>query len=1178
AEKEGQTPYHFTMTVYQDADQKNPIKETYFSTDIPVERNHLTTVIGNFLTTATEIEVRIDDNFAGEIKVETEIVDEETTFAEALAKAATQENAIIELTKDVEWATGASHGSTPFIAADAITKTLTIEGNGRNLVATGAGVGPIRMANDGKLIFRDVVFVDNTKSYAESSWEFLYLEFADNLEFYNCTFEGNIAIQNEDDKDDVVLFDNCVFLNTAYPAASTSEYSVWVSDGDVTFTNCKFSGNRGIKAHEDYGSEIASILVDNCEFNSLAKKPGVVLGTLNAETAVAVKNSTFTNCQAGDQGLYVYESDTDVTTFDFTLENNTIAFENVESTKTITLKGNEGSTYLFNNVSVESESGAAVAIEGDVTLNLTGEINLKGAKDGIAVADGGKLTIDGVVATRATNATLNVLPTDGFGIGGTMADVTIKNVKIDYICGTPVQPLFENDAKYGKDEPEGYSAIGGQTITLEGVEIVKAEGGSKAAAIGNRYHNSTNITIKNSTLGDIFGGNASAAIGSSRYSSNISATNKQSTYIRIENSTIANAVGGQFGAGIGSGYDTHCAANDTNAINDIVIIKSTITAQGGKHAAGIGTGYHAAALTGSIDAESTINASSGEKFYKDSYTKAQDIGYGVVDPAREFAGANVTFTVNGKTIVNPLYAELYRVNDGAYFDEANKTYYITNAAGLKWVASEVNATTPYTPTIFDEATVKLTNDIDLNNEEWIPIGDDRSQRTEWHGVFDGQNYTVYNVKITKKTDRNDDDKSSYGLFGNVQGTVKNLTVSNVSISGAPKFIGALVGRLNDGLIENCHVKNSSVTCNNWTIGGIIGQWNNGKISGCSIENSAIEGYAGVGAIAGLALNKGERTMENCSVKSCTINKNGSFGGIYDSMFGTILGAVYSGELTVNINGCTTENTKIDGVMSSVIFGYASEGDKVYVDGVCYTPTKVDTSDALTEALANGDSVVLENDIQTEAATTAPYGNKYAYKLDGGVLDGNGHELYMECYGDDYGIMTSGGTVKNLTIKEACRAIMIMYPTQDIILDNVNIGGDGVLYPINTGEAGSDGVNLIVTNSTLAGWVSYSNIESASFTNVEFKQGTYYNNIYGRVLKPYVNTTLTECAFMEHMNLDLSGLTLGHKVTIKSCTVNGQAVTASVFTVPSTDAQYDTELFTVDLPSWASSVTDCVVFE
>ena len=58
-----QDAYHFVMEV---CDAKGePIKVTEFATDIPVQRNFLTTVIGNVLTTATDIEVRIDDNFAG---------------------------------------------------------------------------------------------------------------------------------------------------------------------------------------------------------------------------------------------------------------------------------------------------------------------------------------------------------------------------------------------------------------------------------------------------------------------------------------------------------------------------------------------------------------------------------------------------------------------------------------------------------------------------------------------------------------------------------------------------------------------------------------------------------------------------------------------------------------------------------------------------------------------------------------------------------------------------------------------------------------------------------------------------------------------------------------------------------------------------------------------------------
>ncbi|MBO7235440.1 MAG: hypothetical protein J6V05_02515, partial [Alistipes sp.] len=57
-----QTPVQFTMTVYDKQD--NPIKTTQFNTTIPIERNHLTTIVGNVLTSATEITVTIDDNFA----------------------------------------------------------------------------------------------------------------------------------------------------------------------------------------------------------------------------------------------------------------------------------------------------------------------------------------------------------------------------------------------------------------------------------------------------------------------------------------------------------------------------------------------------------------------------------------------------------------------------------------------------------------------------------------------------------------------------------------------------------------------------------------------------------------------------------------------------------------------------------------------------------------------------------------------------------------------------------------------------------------------------------------------------------------------------------------------------------------------------------------------------------
>ena len=288
--------------------------------------------------------------------------------------------------------------------------------------------------------------------------------------------------------------------------------------------------------------------------------------------------------------------------------------------ETITLKSG---LYIFNDLTVDTTSANAVVIEenANVTIDIVGDVSLKSAGTVISVPASSTLAINGVSETRNAerNGALYVEAKNGsaigggnitiqniasltakangnhaFGIGGENANVTIDNTTIDYVCGGHIQALFVYDTKYGKSEPEGGAAIGGQKIEIKNSTITKAEGGSKAAAIGNRYWQSTEIVIKNSTLVEILGGNASAGIGGSRYSSDISADNKQISKIKIENSTV-NAVGGQAGAGIGSGYDTHCAANDTNAVNEIVIINSTVTAQGGKYAAGIGTGYHAAA-------------------------------------------------------------------------------------------------------------------------------------------------------------------------------------------------------------------------------------------------------------------------------------------------------------------------------------------------------------------------------------------------------------------------------------------------------------------------------------------------------------------------------------------------------------------------------------------------------
>ena len=306
-------------------------------------------------------------------------------------------------------------------------------------------------------------------------------------------------------------------------------------------------------------------------------------------------------------------------------------------------------------------SGAsdAIFVPAEAALTLTGWELIAVGGAGVDSSDGGSgIGGDGVITIDALKyLTAEGYGINGYGIGGDNAIVTIKDVLSVSARGGYPQPLFVNDKKYGKSEPEGAPAIGGAVIVIDNSTVTKAEGGSKAAAIGARFWQNTDIAILNkSKIVEAIGGNASAGIGGSRYSSGISSDNMQTVKIRIENSTV-NAEGGQYGAGIGSGYDTRCQANATNSVNDITIVNSTITARGGKYAAGIGTGFHAASLTGSIDADSTVDAVCGEDFYKDTYTRAQNVGYGVVDPAREYKDAVVTFTIAGTVIDTPVSNE-----------------------------------------------------------------------------------------------------------------------------------------------------------------------------------------------------------------------------------------------------------------------------------------------------------------------------------------------------------------------------------------------------------------------------------------------------------------------------------------------------------------------------------------
>ena len=107
----------------------------------------------------------------------------------------------------------------------------------------------------------------------------------------------------------------------------------------------------------------------------------------------------------------------------------------------------------------------------------------------------------------------------------------------------------------------------------------------------------------------------------------------------------------------------------------------------------------------------------------------------------------------------------------------------------------------------------LMADIDLEGEDWKPIGDAAHPFT---GEFDGNGHTIGNLTIRIPFDYTGD--PLLGLFGHVSGedaSIQNLTLTNVSLSVPSCYVmtdasvGALVGRVDSEgalpVISNCSV-------------------------------------------------------------------------------------------------------------------------------------------------------------------------------------------------------------------------------------------------------------------------------------------------------------------------------------------------------------------------------------
>ena len=209
----------------------------------------------------------------------------------------------------------------------------------------------------------------------------------------------------------------------------------------------------------------------------------------------------------------------------------------------------------------------------------------------------------------------------------------------------------------------------------------------------------------------------------------------------------------------------------------------------------------------------------------------------------------------------------------------DKTVYIYTVQDFKEFAESVNNGNTYA-----RKTVKLMASLDLNNEEWTPIG---NSTTPFKGVFDGNAQTISNLKVTANPKM-----SNVGLFGVTEdGEIRNLTVQNAEVKGRLN-VGVVAGTPYTSKYTNINVIGDIKVDGMAYVGGVGGKnayanWTNVSIvanegsyvNANSVENgSAYRTYVGgVIGFAGEGSHKFENITSNIDVIGSTVDAGGIIG-------------------------------------------------------------------------------------------------------------------------------------------------------------------------------------------------------------------------------------------------------------------------------------------------------------
>ncbi len=244
-------------------------------------------------------------------------------------------------------------------------------------------------------------------------------------------------------------------------------------------------------------------------------------------------------------------------------------------------------------------------------------------------------------------------------------------------------------------------------------------------------------------------------------------------------------------------------------------------------------------------------------------------------------------------------------------------YVVNTAAQLAWIAEQTLAGND-----FAGKEIILAADIDLESQEWIPIGDNKNP---FRGNFDGKNHKISNLLVSK---------SNYaGLFGAISAKtatktvyIRNLKLANVQIEdavaggGLSGYVRAFKGA--DIQILNCTVNE---TIAGSEVGGLTGIVLGGE-NGTEIvlknirSNCVIENTKNGGGIIG-RITSGDEDYDSytgmVAVEDCKYN-----GTITTAPRSVVTGGIVGTAEAIHNGKLIIRHSRADGEISTTYTGHA----------------------------------------------------------------------------------------------------------------------------------------------------------------------------------------------------------------------------------------------------------------